>query len=215
MGNDVQKVPYMPSDRFRQWVRKYGIRKLARDLIKTYGRSVSPTTVHFWVNAKTPRRPRYDTGIAELRGQLAHPLFFRSELIEVVAAGGNRLRRNRTPFDFFKARIPRRVQRRIGRNRRTGYTEQPAGRSESGTDGQRGVLKEASPCAIDSLRCDGMFRQGPGLGDADQHEKNMIAQAIWQRDNSTLTGSSPSARLRSGALRPLQRRGQCQHRSLP
>jgi hypothetical protein len=57
----------MPSDRFREWARKYGIRKLARDLIKTYGRSVSPTTVHFWVNAKPPRRPKYDVGIAVIR----------------------------------------------------------------------------------------------------------------------------------------------------
>lgn len=67
MESSVQKVPYIPSDRFRKWARKYGIRNLAHDLIKTYGRSVSPTTVHFWVNARTPRRPNYDMGIAVIR----------------------------------------------------------------------------------------------------------------------------------------------------
>lgn len=57
MARKVRRVPYLPSDWFRKWVRLRGVSELAREL------GVNKSTVYRWIAAKNPTRPEANTGL--------------------------------------------------------------------------------------------------------------------------------------------------------
>ncbi len=60
---EVFLKPLVPSDRFRAWVRQFGVSRLGRAV------GVSRTTVHSWVCKPHKRRPRSAETVALIIGQ--------------------------------------------------------------------------------------------------------------------------------------------------